>query len=101
MPLGRAVFDVALGLDAGMRLLLLQRRVESGGLGRLDDPANFQQFSGQIRRHRGLLSRRGAREKYGGNRGGPFQAHHPKSPAVSGHLVQHGQSGPRFVLISP
>ncbi|GIQ72718.1 hypothetical protein BraRD5C2_11540 [Bradyrhizobium sp. RD5-C2] len=58
MPVGRAILDVALDLDALIGLLLLHRRVERGRLGHLDDAAEFQELPGQIFRHRALLGER-------------------------------------------
>ncbi len=73
VALGRAVFDVPLHLDALIGLLLLQRRVERGGLGRVDDAAEFLQFGGDFRRHRAILSPCRGYEHGGKNRQSRFK----------------------------
>jgi hypothetical protein len=57
VALGRTVLDVALDLDAGIRLFLLQRLIESGRLRGVDDAADLDQLPGDIFRHRALLRR--------------------------------------------
>ncbi|MEY9296228.1 hypothetical protein ABIF24_000859 [Bradyrhizobium elkanii] len=88
MPVGGAVFDVAPDLDALIGLLLLQRRVERSGLGRVDDAAEFQELPGQIFRHRGfghraLLGERRGREHQGRRQSRYRQSHSRPPPSIA------------------
>jgi hypothetical protein len=62
MAIGWPVFDLALGLDALVRFLLLHRCEQRRCLGRIDDAADFQQLPDEILRHRSLLCGSRARE---------------------------------------
>jgi hypothetical protein len=53
------VSDIALDLDAGIGLFLLQRCVDVGGLGGIDYRADLHQLPGNVLRHRALLGEGG------------------------------------------
>jgi hypothetical protein len=71
VAIGRAIFDVALDLDALIRFFLLQRRVECAGSPLIDRVPDFDELRGDVGGHWALVGprRRSHQDDYRGSQG--------------------------------